>query len=221
MNVAIIGESSKISQIAFESLVDENHRVEMFGRKNSKFHFDLLNQDYNQLSQFDMIIFIAHDHRPNRKIQQLIFRNYAQTLEFLETSGKKSIFLSTMSASATNRSKYSEQKRRLESLFTSHNFRIVRLGLVVGASDDKKILKAFKNISRLANLPFFRLCNASSGPFYTTNLDTVRNWFSRETFSNGKEVTSIYDVQFGSVSEFLASIPVSYTHLTLPTKRIV
>ena len=206
MKIAIIGGSSEISQVIFRNLNKEDHEVTMLGRKSSTIEFDLLNQDVSKILHFDMVIFVAHDHRPNNRIQDLIFRNYVQTLRRLEDNKQRSIFISTMSVSASNRSNYVKHKLRLESLFTSHNFKIVRLGLVVGPPISITQNSAFRNILRIANVPIFKFYSSKSGPFYTTNLDTIGGWFLKNSFSATEEIVSIYDKEFRSVSEFLSSI---------------
>jgi hypothetical protein len=206
MKVAIIGKSSIVSQVILRSLESKNHKVKMFGRMSSEFNFDLLNQDFNQISNFDLVIFVAHDHRPSASIQELIYKNYTQTLKLLQSNGQRSIFISTMSASTFNRSEYAKHKLRLESLFESHNFKVVRLGLVVGTYQDIEFTKAFKNISRLANSPIFKFYNSNFRAIYTTNLQIIERWFLRDSFSNIDNVTDIYDNEYASVSEFLSTI---------------
>ena len=206
MNIAIIGESSNISRVILKSLETKKHKVKMFGRKSSELKFDLLDQDFNLISNFDLVIFVAHDHRPHARIQELIYRNYTETLRLLQGNGQNGMFISTMSASLFNRSRYAKHKLKLESLFISHNFKVVRLGLVVGTSGEVKNTKAFKNISKLANFPILRFYNSNLKVIYTTNLQFIEKWFLRDSFSNIDSVTDIYDNEFSSASELLSSI---------------
>ena len=208
MKVAIIGRSSEISKSIAGVLVLQNYEVALFDRRNSLHSFELSKQDYSQISKYDLVIFVAHDHKLNKKYQDLIYQNFSNTLNSIYTAGQKCLYISSLSASKSNRSNYSKQKLGIESLFEKYNYKIIRLGLVTNGQSSAEKMNAFKNIARLANIPLVYFCKSSENPFYTTELESIKSWFLKYNPNEYRYHISLYDEQYSSPQQFLKSIRV-------------
>ena len=206
MKVAIIGGSSQISNSIAGAFVYQNHEIVLFDRKNSRYSFELSNQEYSQISKYDLVVFVAHDHKLNKKHQEMIYQNFSNTLESIYIGGQDCLFISSLSASNSNRSNYSKQKLGIETLFAEYKFKIVRLGLVTNRQGGTEKLTAFDNMVRLANLPILYFCKTSENAFYTTELRSIELWFLKYFSKEDKQYTSLFDKQYSSPQHFLNSI---------------
>ena len=75
------------------------------------------------------------------------------------------------------------------------------------------------NTALLAEAPFFQLLDDQERDELSRHLDVVKMPAGQLVFSYGDIGDSLYIIQQGTVEVFFKAV--SYTHLTLPTKRIV
>jgi dTDP-4-dehydrorhamnose reductase len=186
MKYLISGASSELAQAIATNLVSRGHLTTLIGRNTeTKFHLESAEVDLPILLEtHEVFLHFAHSYefQDAPDLNELSAHKIVKLLNDPKAKVKKSVYISTDSASAKAISQYGKSKYRTENVFLSSNKCIViRLGIVV----DENLPSPFqilRNVVKTAKILVFP--NLKSPNFTCTNISEVTDQLEMISTSN-------------------------------------